>query len=585
MRRFMVSLLILAAAVCQTAATAQLANSPWPMFQGGVKHTGRSTLLGPRKPMLLWTCSMPAGTQSSPVLGPDGTIYAGCVNGYLYAISPEGAIKWGYKTTTASGGIGGAPAVDINGTVYVGAYDGGIYAINPDGTRKWRYPTGYVLTTPGTIGPDGTIYFGAHDGYTYALNPDGTRKWKCNTGIVFVGGPAIADDGTIYVGTASNGVRAINRNGGIKWTVPISGQILSSPTIADDGTIYVGCGQYDTVGPRPLTAINPNGTIRWQYTMGGPVQASSGLALDGTIYTLATDSYFYALNPNGSLLWRKFVGAANTMAQSAPAIGADGLIYVGCAGPTAYCFRPDGTVQWQYPIEQYSSGVPCIAPGERLYFLSAAGKLYAFGNDDAPPVTTPSRYPEANEAGWNNEPVTIWLSTSDPAQGSGLKELHYSATGAQPIPETVTIDNTACISINQDGVTELTYWAVDKLGNAETAKTLAVKIDRTPPHISISADPSLLWQSKKTVPVTVGGEASDDLSGVDSTQFMVADEYNKVEPAVSAFGDVIELEATRYGPDPDGRTYTIIASTTDKAGNTSFATTVVFVPRSQKKDK
>ena len=584
MRRHLFCFSIILAICCQAATFAQLANSPWPMFQGDTKHTGRSMLPGPKKPLLLWTCSLPAGTQSSPVLAPDGTIYVGCVNGYLYAISPEGQIKWGHYTTNQPGGIGGAPAVDVQGTIYVGAYDGGIYAINPDGSRKWRYGTGYVLTTPGTIGPDGTIYFGAHDGRLYALNANGTAKWICNSGIVFVAGPAIADDGTIYVATAYNGLRAVNPNGSIRWTVPISGQILSSPTVADDGTVYVGCGQYDTVGPKPLTAVNPNGTIRWQYVMGGPVQASSGLGHDGTIYTLATDSYFYALSPTGGFLWRYYVGAANTMAQSAPAIGADGLIYVGCAGPMAYCFQPDGTLQWQYPTEQYSASTPCIAPGERLYFQSSVGKLYCFGNDDVPPTTTALADPGPNALGWNTEPVTISLSASDsPETCSGVREVHYCAQGAQTIDETIVSGDTAHFSIDQEGITEISYWSVDNLDNAETAKTSIVKIDRAEPHVSISANPSVIWSPNgKMVPVTISGEASDGLSDVWETQFTVTDEYGRVQPQIHAFGDVIQLEARRYGSDNDGRTYTISVMTTDQAGNTATASTTVLVPHSMK---
>ena len=53
--------------------------------------------------------------------------------------------------------------------MYVGSWDNYLYAIKPDGTLKWRYGTGgYVVSSP-AIGPDGTVYVGSWDGYLYAF--------------------------------------------------------------------------------------------------------------------------------------------------------------------------------------------------------------------------------------------------------------------------------------------------------------------------------------------------------------------------------------------------------------------------------
>lgn len=77
-------------------------------------------------------------------------------------------------------------------------------------------------------------------------------------------------------------------------------------------------------------------------------------------------------------------------------------------------------------------------------------------------------------------PVIVTLSASD--DGSGVKELHYSLDGAN---EVVTTDNAVKIATNIEGNHTIKYYAVDNAGNAEAAKILTFKIDRTQPAIDI----------------------------------------------------------------------------------------------------
>jgi len=75
---------------------------------------------------------------SSPAVGDDGTVYIGSWDTCLYAVHPDGTIKWKYRT---NGGIASSPAVGDDGTVYVGSYDRYVHAVNPDGTLKWKVET------------------------------------------------------------------------------------------------------------------------------------------------------------------------------------------------------------------------------------------------------------------------------------------------------------------------------------------------------------------------------------------------------------------------------------------------------------
>jgi len=115
--------------------------------------------------------------------------------------------KWKFKT---GGRVFSSPAIGLDGTIYVGSDDKHLYAINPDGTLKWRFKTESDIdySSP-AIGSEGTVYVGSDDKHLYALNPDGTLKWKFKTGGKVHSSPAIGLDGTIYVGSDDKHLYAI----------------------------------------------------------------------------------------------------------------------------------------------------------------------------------------------------------------------------------------------------------------------------------------------------------------------------------------------------------------------------------------
>lgn len=109
-------------------------------------------------------------------------------------------------------------------------------------------------------------------------------------------------------------------------------------------------------------------------------------------------------------------------------------------------------------------------------------------------------------------------------------------------------------------------------------------VDTKPPVVSIATDWALLWPpNHKLIDVLVDGTAADDGSGIASVDITVADEYGKYDATVPGFGNAVALEAWRDGSDKDGRVYTLTAVATDKAGNTSTATTRVLVPHDMRK--
>jgi outer membrane protein assembly factor BamB len=310
--------------------------------------------------------------RSSPAIGQDGTIYFGSLNDTLYALNPNGTLKWSYSTNRD---IYSSPAIGSDGTIYFGSYDFYFYALKPDGSLKWRYDAGTSISSSPAIGPDGTIYFGQmvgeySPGYFNALNQDGTLKWRYPTNSDIYCSPSIGQDGTIYFGTFSmeneTYLYAFNPDGTIKWRYP-SVNIRSSPAISSDGTVYFVTWDYH------LYALNSDGTLRWIYSQSSMQfyrELSPILGADGTIYA-ADYEWLNAINPDGTLKWH-----AEIAPKSTSTIGSDGTIY--CASNGSLCaFNLDGTRKWTLGgiISRISS--PAIGFDGTIYIGTYDGYLYA----------------------------------------------------------------------------------------------------------------------------------------------------------------------------------------------------------------
>lgn len=308
---------------------AQPANSAWPMLQHDPQHTGRSSYTGPENPKVKWVYESGVSINSSPVLAPDGTIYfceserIGLIDssGYLYALNPDGALKWEFDLGAPAANT--CPAIASDGTIYVhrapqeNLYGtSAVIAINPDGTLKWKYEDqefyGDWLASP-VIGADGTVYVSFEEVCLYAFTPSGDVKWVFVSPTVssISSSPALSEDGIIYVTDASFYLYAIDSFGNLKWHYNLypgaGGAAGGSPCVGGDGTIYVT--DYDS----SLAAINSDGTLKWKCALG---------------------PYGYGNNYN------------------TPVIGNDGTIYFG-GGGSLHAINMDGTIKWTYPTTSF----------------------------------------------------------------------------------------------------------------------------------------------------------------------------------------------------------------------------------------
>jgi len=186
-----------------------------------------------------------AVAEQATAVGLDGTVYAGKTNsgqgdGRLIAIDSNGSFKWEYTVGVTPLT---PPIVGSDGTIYIGTY-WYLYAVSPDGTLKWKYDTGghdYKFASP-AIGPDGTIYIGINGGLV-AIDPTGTLKWEYDlpslSSTFRPNTLSIDKEGIIYVGTRDSLI-AINSDGTLKWEYEDSYSHFIYPVIGGEGRLYVG---------------------------------------------------------------------------------------------------------------------------------------------------------------------------------------------------------------------------------------------------------------------------------------------------------------------------------------------------------
>jgi large repetitive protein len=257
---------------------------------------------------VVWSIGLGAGRlTSSPTIGPDGTIYAISGTGWLFAVSPEGQVRWSCETGIS---LKAAPALSPDGsTVYVSSMNGMLYAVgvprSPDTSAKVRWTfafADYPGRTPQvtgasppagangigsgaspTVAPDGMVYVGANNSNFYALTPDGKLLWLYEAEREIAGiwsTAALSDDASmLYFGANKGGMYALNRaDGSVQWRYPITSSIYNSPALDVDGVVYTG----STVG-HVYALDGHSGRVIFDYDAGVPIWTAPAVRTDGSL--------------------------------------------------------------------------------------------------------------------------------------------------------------------------------------------------------------------------------------------------------------------------------------------------------------
>lgn len=344
-----------------------------------------------------------------PGVGADGTVVAHDSNGFVYALQPDGGLKWIYNTGRFAAG---PPSIGPDGTVYV-AGSGTITAINPDGSLKWTFdepPGGQgVIAGPG-VGPDGNIYAVTDLGGlgALALSPAGQLLWSNH------GDPVMAEYGQLGVemsfGPSHSGgpvdqfyvafddFGSSNRDhmyafrlttGEQVWTVPIfmskdtSGMMQQQrPVVGSDGTVFLSAA-VQTGSNWSLNAFNPaNGTLlRSYFPSPGLGMGVPTVGPDDTVYFGQSLSYLQAVSAGFAPRWTFFDGSIVSNPVVSPAndiVFTGGAPNYGMPGFARAFSTANGQLLWSLNLgienggNQVMESIPRFTPdGSTVYFGTA----------------------------------------------------------------------------------------------------------------------------------------------------------------------------------------------------------------------
>lgn len=361
-------------------ASAQTAPQPpvWPTIQHDFERTSVASSPGPSTNSTDWLYGPVGSIQSSPVIGSDGTIYFVDSNDHLYAIDPDGSVRW---EQTFNQGLF-SPAIGPSGTVYVPGTRQ-LFAFYPDGTPAWTSP--YNITTSRNsalaISPQGILYEVDSNGTLFAINPFGivaSTIWTLNTGCI-PATLALGSSGSIYCGTAANVtgsfIESISPNGQFQWSYQTRSIVLVAPTVGPDGTIYVVSSGGE------VFALSQDGTLLWSIFNIHQEITSAVIGPDDTLYVAGNT--LAAISQSGTEMWTEFCYlTSNSLCYpfgtiTSMAVDSSGVLYVGTNTSGLIALNNSGGLVWAYNnLPSGEGNLSPIAIGDNGTMYVGAGCLF-----------------------------------------------------------------------------------------------------------------------------------------------------------------------------------------------------------------
>ena len=324
-----------------------------------------------------WKVQVVGEATARPVLGSDGIVYAGTSAGYVYAISPEGEIRW-HKDLSGSIRQIQSLIFDDEGRIYFGAskqYASGfyLYALDAEayGEELWHVKASPYSWRSGVVmGQGGTVYAGQ-----YGFAPDGTERWhhehqEYAVEVVNVG--VVDGEDVIYAMRFDKSwLYSLASDGTERWHHYLPG--VESVTLAPDGTIYAVSIQ------GVLYATHPeDGSEQWRVSLGGRVRDRNQVIVDeyGAVYAgTYTPAAVVATSSDGTEIWR-FSTESEHDRQPMLTLDPEGIFYATIGVHLYAIHTDDGTEAWSIEMDGYSAGVT-LGPEDVLYFGTSRGYVYA----------------------------------------------------------------------------------------------------------------------------------------------------------------------------------------------------------------
>jgi outer membrane protein assembly factor BamB len=138
---------------------------------------------------LRWQRTSTNGAQGTPVIGPDGVVYAPFL---ASAFLPDGTVKW------TNGVYAFTAALGDNGILYLPRGSVGLVAVlAATGATLWTVPVSAAVLPEAAIDAIGNVFVTTDDGKLWSISPTGGVNWSAQVCDTFLTGPVIAAGGRV----------------------------------------------------------------------------------------------------------------------------------------------------------------------------------------------------------------------------------------------------------------------------------------------------------------------------------------------------------------------------------------------------
>jgi hypothetical protein len=371
---------------------------------GSAQGSGAVRINGATAPVSNWTeTSITAYVSDASTLGAGSVevITAGGTSNakpFTVRARPQafGRVQWRFQADDLY--IEGRPAVGTDGTIYAAGVGGHLYALTPNGGLKWIFRGKFPVVQSVSVGADNTAYF-AGGNVVYAVNADGSLKWQIvnSSGGAFVAGPNVGPDGNVYAvanladpNNLQLGAITISPAGQILqnrpgYTEPRTGSLFNREIVFGSNQFYFGGLNNVPFNTGGLEVFQLGGNYRFTISAAGGRQPA--IAPDGTIYAVrggntGTPERLGAFSPADGSLLRTILPVETYLGH--PDIGADGTIYITHNLSVISGYTPTGANLWNFNPGGIT-GNAIVNPQNTIvtaggYEIGAPGFIYGLSN-------------------------------------------------------------------------------------------------------------------------------------------------------------------------------------------------------------
>jgi outer membrane protein assembly factor BamB len=232
--------------------------------------------LDPESGRVVWRVETDEIIDSAACIGPDGVVWVPGGDGRIYGFDADGKEVWRYDRMLDRSRV--TPSTIYwweanvvrgpNGLLYAGNDDFYLYAIEPFEGVRWATPTGlHIWGAPAF--EDDLVFVPSFDRCLYALELESGRiRWRRNLGNFIASSPAVAA-GLVIVGSFDHHVTAVDAaSGRVVWRTPTGGPVYASAAVDDDQVVI---GSADGV----VYALElQTGAVRWTRWLGEAIRGS-----------------------------------------------------------------------------------------------------------------------------------------------------------------------------------------------------------------------------------------------------------------------------------------------------------------------